>query len=119
MRCSRSSAPVSRIVCPAFPENGRTIYQGHLFVGDVLLSDSPMRNHPLTPMTDANLVRVLGRQTKATVGLVPYRDGAAGRGGDPRGLRQLRAQRRRLRHRRCDRGRGSALTSARPAPIWR
>lgn len=43
------------IVCPAFPENGRTIYQGHLFVGETLLSDSPMRNHPLTPMTDLNL----------------------------------------------------------------
>ena len=59
-------------ICPAFPETGRTIYNGHLFVGDVLLSDSSMRNHPLTPMTDANLVRVLGRQTKASVGLVPY-----------------------------------------------
>ena len=59
-------------VCPAFPETGRTIYLGHLFVGGVLLSDSAMRNHPLTPMTDANLVRVLGRQTKAPVGLVPY-----------------------------------------------
>ncbi len=58
-------------VCPAFPETGRTIYRGHLFVGDVLLSDSPMRNHPLTPMTDANLVRVMGRQAKAPVGLVP------------------------------------------------
>lgn len=58
-------------VCPAFPETGRTVYRGHLFVGDLLLSDSPMRNHPLTPMTDANLVRVLGRQTKAAVGLVP------------------------------------------------
>lgn len=59
-------------VSPAFPETGRTIYQGHLFVGGQLLSDSSMRNHPLTPMTDANLVRVLGRQTKAPVGLVPY-----------------------------------------------
>ena len=58
-------------VCPAFPETGRTIYRGHLFVGDVLLSDSPMRNHPLTPMTDANLVRVMGRQARAPVGLVP------------------------------------------------
>jgi 3-dehydrotetronate 4-kinase len=67
-------------VCPAFPETRRTIYLGHLFVGDTLLSDSPMRNHPLTPMTDANLVRVLGRQTKASVGLVPVttvRQGAA------------------------------------------
>ena len=67
------------IACPAFPENGRTIYQGHLFVGRQLLSDSSMRDHPLTPMRDANLVRVLGRQTKAKVDLVPLavvRDGA-------------------------------------------
>lgn len=60
------------IACPAFPENQRTIYLGHLFVGRVLLSDSSMRTHPLTPMTDANLVRVLGRQTKAKVDLVPF-----------------------------------------------
>ena len=60
------------IACPAFPENKRTIYQGHLFVGDQLLSESSMRHHPLTPMTDANLVRVLGRQTKGKVGLIPY-----------------------------------------------
>ena len=60
------------IACPAFPENKRTIYQGHLFVGDQLLSESSMRQHPLTPMTDANLVRVLGRQTAGKVGLVPY-----------------------------------------------
>lgn len=61
------------IACPAFPENGRTIYKGHLFVGDVLLSDSPMKDHPLTPMTDANLVRVLARQTKREVGLVEHK----------------------------------------------
>jgi uncharacterized protein YgbK (DUF1537 family) len=60
------------IACPAFPENKRTIYQGHLFVGDQLLSESSMRQHPLTPMTDANLVRVLGRQTAGKIGLVPY-----------------------------------------------
>lgn len=60
------------VACPAFPENKRTIYQGHLFVGDQLLSESSMRHHPLTPMTDANLVRVLGRQTKGKVGLIPY-----------------------------------------------
>jgi uncharacterized protein YgbK (DUF1537 family) len=60
------------IACPAFPENGRTIFRGHLFVGDVLLSDSPMRHHPLTPMTDASLVRVLARQTPHKVGLVAY-----------------------------------------------
>ena len=58
------------IACPAFPANGRTVYKGHLFVGDHLLSDSPMKNHPLTPMTDANLVRVLARQTKLPVGLI-------------------------------------------------
>ena len=58
------------IACPAFPANGRTVYQGHLFVGDQLLSDSPMKDHPLTPMRDANLVRVLGRQTSLRVGLV-------------------------------------------------
>ncbi len=60
------------IACPAFPENKRTIYLGHLFVGNELLSDSSMRNHPLTPMSDANLVRVLGRQTPHKVGLVSY-----------------------------------------------
>ena len=59
------------VACPAFPANGRSVYQGHLFVGRELLSDSPMRDHPLTPMRDANLVRVLQRQTDVTVGLVP------------------------------------------------
>ncbi|MGE8488148.1 MAG: 3-oxo-tetronate kinase [Paraburkholderia nemoris] len=60
------------IACPAFPENGRTIYRGHLFVGDTLLNESGMENHPLTPMRDANLVRVLQRQTGSKVGLVRY-----------------------------------------------
>jgi uncharacterized protein YgbK (DUF1537 family) len=60
------------IACPAFPENGRTVFHGHLFVGRQLLCESSMRDHPLTPMTDANLVRVLARQTKAKVDLVPY-----------------------------------------------
>lgn len=67
----RLGAPLT-LACPAFPANGRTVYQGHLFVNDLLLSDSPMKDHPLTPMTDANLVRVLGLQSKATVGLVPF-----------------------------------------------
>ncbi|MGH8665453.1 MAG: 3-oxo-tetronate kinase [Burkholderiales bacterium] len=66
------------IACPALPANRRTIYLGHLFVGDVLLSDSPMRHHPLTPMTDANLVRVLERQTRHKVGLVAYPEVAGG-----------------------------------------
>ncbi len=58
------------IACPAFPENGRTVFRGHLFVGDQLLSDSGMKNHPLTPMTDANLVRVLQSQTAQRVDLL-------------------------------------------------
>ncbi|MBR8176078.1 3-oxo-tetronate kinase [Burkholderia ambifaria] len=60
------------IACPAFPENGRTIFRGHLFVGDVPLNESGMEHHPLTPMKDANLVRVLQRQTTAKVGLIRY-----------------------------------------------
>ncbi|WP_428488370.1 3-oxo-tetronate kinase [Rhodopila sp.] len=60
------------LACPAFPTNARTVYQGHLFVGGTLLNESGMENHPLTPMTDANLVRVLSRQTEGTVGLVPF-----------------------------------------------
>src|SRR5512137_341160 len=60
------------LVCPAFPANGRTVYQGHLFVGIQLLSDSPMRDHPLTPMRDSSLVRVLRRQTRHKVGLLPH-----------------------------------------------
>jgi uncharacterized protein YgbK (DUF1537 family) len=59
-------------VTPAFPENGRTVFKGHLFVGDVLLSDSGMRNHPLTPMTDANLVRVMQAQSRGRVGLIDH-----------------------------------------------
>ena len=66
------------LVTPAFPETRRTVYKGHLFVGDVLLSDSPLRHHPLNPMRDANLVRVLGRQSADGVGLL---DLAAVRGG--------------------------------------
>ena len=60
------------IACPAFPENGRTVFKGHLFAGDVLLNESGMQNHPLTPMHDANLVRVLQAQTTRRVGLVGY-----------------------------------------------
>ena len=76
------------IFCPAFPANARSIYQGHLFVGGRLLSESSMRDHPLTPMRDPDLVRVLGRQTRAR-----RRPGAAagdrGRAGrDPHGDRQ-------------------------------
>jgi uncharacterized protein YgbK (DUF1537 family) len=66
------------IATPAFPDNKRTVFKGHLFVGDVLLSDSGMRHHPLTPMTDANLVRVLQAQCKGKVGLVDYQVVAQG-----------------------------------------
>jgi uncharacterized protein YgbK (DUF1537 family) len=60
------------VVCPAYPANGRTVYRGHLFVGDTLLSESSMARHPLTPMTDSNLVRFLGRQTSRHVALIPF-----------------------------------------------
>jgi uncharacterized protein YgbK (DUF1537 family) len=68
------------IACPAFPANGRSIYQGHLFVGARLLNESGMENHPLTPMKDPDLVRVLSRQTEGGVGLVPFTtvEGGAG-----------------------------------------
>ena len=60
------------VVCPAFPATGRSIYMGHLFVGDRLLSESGMQDHPLTPMTDPDLRRWLGLQTRRGVGHVPY-----------------------------------------------
>ena len=66
------------IYCPAFPENGRTIFFGHLFVGNILLSDSHMQHHPLNPMTDSSLPRVLARQTRHKVGLVPLKQVQAG-----------------------------------------
>ncbi|MBX9650241.1 MAG: four-carbon acid sugar kinase family protein [Xanthobacteraceae bacterium] len=58
------------LVTPAFPETGRTVYKGNLFVGDVPLNESPLKDHPLNPMRDSNLVRVLARQSKTAVGLV-------------------------------------------------
>jgi 3-dehydrotetronate 4-kinase len=58
------------LVTPAFPETGRTVYQGNLFVGSVPLNESPLKDHPLNPMHDSNLVRVLARQSKTYVGLV-------------------------------------------------
>ena len=70
------------VITPAFPENARTVFKGHLFVGDLLLSDSSMRHHPLTPMTDASLVRVMQAQLDAArgrrVGLIDYRCVAQG-----------------------------------------
>jgi hypothetical protein len=60
------------IYCPAFPENGRSIYMGNLFVGDVPLAESPMKDHPLTPMRDSNLMRLLAPQVTGKVGHVPW-----------------------------------------------
>ena len=66
------------LVTPAFPETGRTVYQGNLFVGSVPLNESPLKDHPLNPMHDSNLVRVLARQSKTRVGLVDLADIARG-----------------------------------------
>ena len=60
------------IACPAFPANGRTVYKGYLFTGDLLLSEGSMRDHPLTPMTDPSLVRVMQRQCRRRVGLIEH-----------------------------------------------
>ena len=80
------------IACPAFPETERTIFKGHLFVGDKLLSDSPMRYHPLTPMTDSNLVSTLSRQTSQKVGLVQYTDILGGPSEIRKAFDQLRKE---------------------------
>lgn len=66
------------LVCPAFPENGRSVYQGHLFVNDVLLSESGMQDHPLTPMDDPDLRRVLGAQSTRPIGHIPAQTVAKG-----------------------------------------
>jgi uncharacterized protein YgbK (DUF1537 family) len=60
------------IATPAFPDAGRTVFKGHLFVGNVLLNESGMQYHPLTPMTDPNLVRVMQAQSARKVGLIDY-----------------------------------------------
>ena len=80
------------IATPAFPDNQRTVFKGHLFVGDVLLSDSGMRDHPLTPMTDANLVRVLQAQCTCKVGLIDHQAVAAGPDAIARRIAELRAE---------------------------
>ena len=80
------------IATPAFPDNGRTVFKGHLFVGDVLLNESGMQNHPLTPMTDANLVRVLQSQCRRKVGLIDYKVVAQGPEAIQTRIDQLRAE---------------------------
>ena len=80
------------IACPAFPDNGRAVFKGYLFVGDELLHESGMRNHPLTPMTDSNLVRVLQAQTRRKVGLIDERTVARGAQAVRERIAQLRSQ---------------------------
>jgi 3-dehydrotetronate 4-kinase len=79
------------IATPAFPETGRTVFQGHLFVGDVLLSESGMKDHPLTPMRDSNLVRVLQGQSRHPVGLINHTIIAQGTSAIVNRIKQLRA----------------------------
>lgn len=84
------------VVCPVFPATGRTLYQGHLFVGDALLSESGLQNHPITPMTDPDIRRWLAHQSEGAVGHVPLdkvrlgaagcRDALAAQNGDGRQL---------------------------------
>ncbi|HET9018605.1 MAG TPA: 3-oxo-tetronate kinase [Acetobacteraceae bacterium] len=83
------------LACPAFPTNRRTVYQGYLFANGVPLNESGMENHPLTPMTDANLVRVLSRQTDGTVGLVPFETVEQGAEAIRRAMTALKEQGRR------------------------
>lgn len=80
------------IACPAFPATRRTIYQGNLFVGGVPLNESGMQHHPLTPMTDANLVRVLQQQVKRKVGLIDHATVDAGAGAITSRFAQLRQE---------------------------
>ncbi|HEY3048951.1 MAG TPA: 3-oxo-tetronate kinase [Polaromonas sp.] len=80
------------IATPAFPDNQRTVFKGYLFAGDVLLNESGMQNHPLTPMTDANLVRVLQAQCKRKVGLIDYRVVAQGEAAIRARIDQLKAE---------------------------
>lgn len=80
------------IATPAFPDNGRTVFKGHLFVGDALLHESGMQHHPLTPMTDPNLVRVLAAQCQGKVGLIDYRVVACGAQAVRERIAQLRAE---------------------------
>lgn len=79
------------IATPALPDNQRTVFKGHLFVGDVLLNESGMQNHPLTPMLDANLVRVLQGQCRRKVGLIDYQVMARGETAIRERIGQLRS----------------------------
>jgi uncharacterized protein YgbK (DUF1537 family) len=80
------------IATPAFPDNGRTVFKGYLFAGAVLLNESGMQNHPLTPMTDANLVRVMQAQTQRKVGLIDHITMAKGTQAITEKIKQLETE---------------------------
>jgi uncharacterized protein YgbK (DUF1537 family) len=80
------------LVTPAFPETGRTVYRGHLFVGDVPLNESPLKDHPLNPMRDSDLKRVLSRQSASPVGLVDLATVARGASAIAKRLKALEAE---------------------------
>ncbi|QOF78449.1 3-oxo-tetronate kinase [Variovorax sp. 38R] len=80
------------IATPAFPDNKRTVFKGYLFAGDVLLNESGMQNHPLTPMTDPNLVRVLQAQCTRKVGLIDHAVVARGAAAIDERIAQLKAE---------------------------
>ena len=80
------------IATPAFPDNGRTVFKGYLFVGDVLLNESGMQHHPLTPMHDANLVRVMQAQCKSKVGLLSHKTIAQGTASIQQDITHLKQQ---------------------------
>lgn len=80
------------IATPAFPDNQRSVFKGHLFVGDRLLNESGMQNHPLTPMTDPDLVRVMQQQCAGKVGLVDYAVVSRGPDAVRERMRQLQAE---------------------------
>lgn len=88
------------VLVPAFPENQRTVYQGHLFVGNRLLSESGMENHPLNPMRDPDLVRFFSLQTPFAVGLLPHQVIATGADATLHHVQQMRSQG--TRHLICD-----------------
>jgi uncharacterized protein YgbK (DUF1537 family) len=80
------------IATPAFPDNKRTVFKGYLFAGDVLLNESGMQNHPLTPMTDPNLVRVLQAQCQRKVGLIDHAVVARGAAAISERIEQLKSE---------------------------
>ena len=80
------------VVCPAFPENGRTVYQGHLFVGAELLSESSMKDHPLTPMRDSSLVRLMEAQGDGSAGVIPLQTVRSGSASIQAALEELESE---------------------------